>query len=183
MGNLLSWLRSLFWSQEMEIAVLGLQNAGKSSFVQVINSGTFQESMIPTVGFNMHKVQKGKVTIKIWDMGGQEKFRSMWERYCRGVQTIVFVVDASEPKGFQNANTELQQLLQQKSLEGVPLLMLFNKQDLQKALKPEECAKQFQLDELRNRQVGVVGCSCKEIFNIDKALDWIIKRAGTTKNQ
>ncbi len=28
---------SLFWSQEMEIAVLGLGNAGKSSFVHVIN--------------------------------------------------------------------------------------------------------------------------------------------------
>lgn len=33
------WCRvsSLFWSQEMEIAVLGLGNAGKSSFVHVIN--------------------------------------------------------------------------------------------------------------------------------------------------
>jgi ADP-ribosylation factor-like protein 8 len=48
----------------------------------------------------MHKVQKGKVTIKVWDLGGQKKFRGMWERYCRGVEVIVFVVDASSPDGF-----------------------------------------------------------------------------------
>ena len=45
--------------------------------------------MIPTVGFNMRKVTKGKVTIKLWDLGGQPRFRSMWERYCRGVNAIV----------------------------------------------------------------------------------------------
>lgn len=26
----------------------------------------------------------------------QPRFRSMWERYCRGVQAIVFVVDSSD---------------------------------------------------------------------------------------
>jgi GTPase SAR1 family protein len=33
--------------------------------------------MIPTVGFNMRKVTKGNVTIKVWDIGGQPRFRSM----------------------------------------------------------------------------------------------------------
>ncbi len=83
-------------AQEMEIAILGLQNAGKSTFVQVLNvstgplavgsglrpgptaagvpadarrararqTGEFQPEMIPTVGFNMHKLQKGKVTCR-----------------------------------------------------------------------------------------------------------------------
>lgn len=92
-------------------------------------SGHFSEDMIPTVGFNMRKVSKGNVTIKvlfpslvvklkqyspsvkgnnetvnrisckysvffklqIWDIGGQPRFRSMWERYCRGVNAIVWV--------------------------------------------------------------------------------------------
>lgn len=41
------------------------------------------------VGFNMRKVSKGNVTIKLWDLGGQPRFRTMWERYCRGVSAIV----------------------------------------------------------------------------------------------
>lgn len=51
--------------------------------------------MIPTVGFNMKKVTKGNVTIKLWDIGGQPRFRSMWERYCRGVNAIVYVSSSS----------------------------------------------------------------------------------------
>lgn len=42
------------------------------------------------VGFNMRKVTKGNVTIKLWDLGGQPRFRSMWERYCRAVSAIVY---------------------------------------------------------------------------------------------
>ena len=73
----------------------------------ISQTGTFEKDMIPTVGFNMAKVQKGKVTIKIWDMGGQKKFRGMWERYCRGVSVIVFVIDAADPKNFPDAAKEL----------------------------------------------------------------------------
>lgn len=54
-----------------------------------LQSGQFSEDMIPTVGFNMRKITKGNVTIKVWDIGGQPRFRSMWERYCRGVNAIV----------------------------------------------------------------------------------------------
>lgn len=39
----------------------------------------------------MRKVAKGNVTIKLWDLGGQPRFRSMWERYCRAVSAIVYV--------------------------------------------------------------------------------------------
>lgn len=77
--------RSLFFSKEMELSLIGLNKAGKTSLVNVLATGVFPQDMIPTVGFNMRKVQKGRVTIKLWDLGGQPRFRSMWERYCRGV--------------------------------------------------------------------------------------------------
>jgi ADP-ribosylation factor-like protein 8 len=62
---------SLFFKKEMELSLIGLQNAGKTSLVNVIASGAFHEDMIPTVGFNMRKVTRGAVTIKLWDLGGQ----------------------------------------------------------------------------------------------------------------
>ena len=60
-------------------------------YICFLQSGQFSEDMIPTVGFNMRKISKGNVTIKLWDIGGQPRFRSMWERYCRGVNAIVWV--------------------------------------------------------------------------------------------
>ncbi|PNX66667.1 ADP-ribosylation factor-like protein 8a-like [Trifolium pratense] len=34
--SLLNWLRSLFFKQEMELSLVGLQNAGKTSLVNSI---------------------------------------------------------------------------------------------------------------------------------------------------
>lgn len=41
------------------------------SFIQ---SGQFSEDMIPTVGFNMRKVTKGNVTIKVCDLAQLQIF-------------------------------------------------------------------------------------------------------------
>ncbi|KAJ7946167.1 putative ADP-ribosylation factor [Quillaja saponaria] len=87
----LNWLRSFFFKQEMEPSLICLQNAGKTSLVNVIATGGYIEDMIPTVGFNMRKVTKGNVIIKLWDLGGQPRFCSIWERYCRAVSAIVYV--------------------------------------------------------------------------------------------
>merc|ERR1711997_442062 len=74
-NKVLEWFKSLFWKEEMELTLVGLQHAGKTTFVNVIASGDFNEDMIPTVGFNMRKISKGNVTIKLWDIGGQPRFR------------------------------------------------------------------------------------------------------------
>ena len=67
----------------MELSLIGLQNAGKTSLVNVVATGGFHEDMIPTVGFNMRKVTKGAVTIKLWDLGGQVRLSVLcvlWHR-------------------------------------------------------------------------------------------------------
>lgn len=53
----------------MELSLIGLNAAGKTSLVNVIATGQFSEDMIPTVGFNMRKMTKGNVSIKLWDLG------------------------------------------------------------------------------------------------------------------
>uniref|UniRef100_A0A8C1XCP4 ADP-ribosylation factor-like 8Bb n=2 Tax=Cyprinus carpio TaxID=7962 RepID=A0A8C1XCP4_CYPCA len=118
--RLLDWFRSLFWKEEMELTLVGLQYSGKTTFVNVIASGQFNEDMIPTVGFNMRKVTKGNVTIKIWDIGGQPRFRSMWERYCRGVNAIVYMVDSADREKVEASRNELHNLLDKPQLQGIP---------------------------------------------------------------
>lgn len=90
--------------------------------------------MIPTVGFNMRKITKGNVTIKVWDIGGQPRFRSMWERYCRGVNAIVYMVDAADPDKIEASRNELHSLLDKPQLAGIPVLVLGNKRDMPQAL-------------------------------------------------
>lgn len=68
-GPLIRWLQATFFSKHLQIVILGLQSAGKTSLVNVISSGQFSEEMVPTVGFNMRKIQTGNVQIKMWDIG------------------------------------------------------------------------------------------------------------------
>ena len=67
--DMFSWLKNLFFSKELELSILGLQNAGKTTFVNVLANNKFDEDTIPTIGFNYRKLKKGKVEFKLWDLG------------------------------------------------------------------------------------------------------------------
>ena len=56
-----SWIKSKLWDRNLEIAIVGLSNAGKSTFTTTIATGEFDEDTIPTIGFNFKKIKKGKV--------------------------------------------------------------------------------------------------------------------------
>eukprot|EP00127_Corallochytrium_limacisporum_P004136 Clim_evm81s157 gene=Clim_evmTU81s157 len=179
--NLLDWFKSLFFNEEMELTLVGLQNSGKTTFVNVISSGQFIEDMIPTQGFNMRKISKGNVTIKLWDIGGQKRFRSMWERYCRGVNCIVYMVDAADKDKFELSKQELEALLDKPQLAGIPLLLLGNKNDIQGAATVEELTDKFELSKIQGREVCVYSISCKNQQNLDKTLQWLTQHSNKAK--
>ncbi|KAF8247550.1 P-loop containing nucleoside triphosphate hydrolase protein [Wilcoxina mikolae CBS 423.85] len=172
------WLLRLFWATEMDITMIGLQNAGKTSLLRVLAGGEFTIDSIPTVGFNMKRVQKGHVTLKCWDLGGQPRFRSMWERYCRGVNAIVFIVDSADTPSHPIAREELHSLLQKPILEGIPLLVLGNKSDLPDKIGVDELIISMNLEEITNREVSCYSISAKEETNLDAVLQWLIARAN-----
>ncbi|CAI2726690.1 unnamed protein product [Schistosoma spindalis] len=179
--RILDWIRSLFWKEEMELTLVGLQYSGKTTFVNVIASGKFDEDMIPTVGFNLRKVTKGNVTIKMWDIGGQPRFRSMWERYCRGVNAIIYMVDAADHEKLEASRNELHGLLDKPQLLGIPVLVLGNKKDLSNALAEHELITALNLGAITDREICCYSISCKEQENIDITLQWLIKHSKSNR--
>ena len=67
--KILEWIKSMFFNKELELAILGVQNAGKTTLVNVMANNKFDEDTIPTIGFNFRKLKKGKVEFKLWDLG------------------------------------------------------------------------------------------------------------------
>ena len=52
------------------VALVGNPNAGKTTLVNTIATGKFEEDTIPTIGFNHRSLKKGKIQMKLWDLGG-----------------------------------------------------------------------------------------------------------------
>lgn len=172
------WLLWLFWATEMDVTIVGLQGAGKTSLVRVLAGQEFMAETMPTVAFNRKEVKKGHVSIRCWDIGGQTKFRNMWERYCRDVNAIIFVVDAADRPSLPVAKEELHMLLAYQSLEGIPLLVLANKSDLAEKLSVDEIIEGLDLKKVVHREISCYGVSAKEETNLEAVLQWLVARSG-----
>lgn len=173
--DIFQWFRNLFFNKELELSILGLQNAGKTTFVNVLANNKFDEDTIPTIGFNYKKLKKGKVEFKLWDLGGQPRFRDSWEKYCRTANCIIYVVDSSDIGNIDVSKIQLQQLLSSSSLEGIPLLVLGNKNDLNNALSEEKLAEVMELKSIKDRTVAIYSISCKNMINIENVFKWLSK--------
>lgn len=176
-ASILQWFTSLFFSKTADIVVVGLQASGKTSFVNVIASGQWSEDVVPTVAYNFRQIKKGNVTLKIWDVAGQAKFRSTWQRYSQGTDAVIFVVDSVDREKFNSARFELHQLLGQPTLVGIPLLVLGNKNDLDGHAGVKELIASLQLDKISDRPVSCYSCSMKSQHNLDIVLKWLSERS------
>ena len=162
----------------MDITILGLQSAGKTTLARVLAGGEFTTDSLPTVGFNLKRIQRGHITLKAWDIGGQPQYRTMWERYCVSSSCIVFVVDSADREALPVAREELQALLENDSLSGIPLLVLGNKSDLKGRVGVDELIEQLGLRVVKGREVSCYGVSAKTEVNLDAVVRWLVARAG-----
>ena len=63
-----------------KIIIVGLDNAGKSSFINKLQPEEFQEEEVQaTVGFQESTFKKNNINFTVFDMSGQNKYRDLWE--------------------------------------------------------------------------------------------------------
>lgn len=44
----------------------------------------------------------------VWDMGGQDAIRQLWQHYYKNAQALIFVVDSADEERLAEARDELQ---------------------------------------------------------------------------
>ncbi|XP_055857891.1 ADP-ribosylation factor-like protein 4A [Episyrphus balteatus] len=148
-GNLLD---SLPTQGTLHVVMLGLDSAGKTTALYRLKFDQYLNT-VPTIGFNCEKIQgtvgKAKgVHFLVWDVGGQEKLRPLWRSYTRCTDGILFVVDSVDVERMEEAKMELMRTAKCPDNQGVPVLILANKQDLPGARDPKELEKFLGLHEL-----------------------------------
>ncbi|KAF6041293.1 hypothetical protein EB796_000455 [Bugula neritina] len=111
MGGQQSTFSQLFTSTYRHIVMLGLDCAGKTTVLYRMKLEQYMNT-VPTIGFNCEKVKghigKSKgVSFTIWDIGGQDKLRPLWNTYMHHTEGIIFVVDSCDCERFEEAKIEL----------------------------------------------------------------------------
>ncbi|KAI9701123.1 MAG: ADP-ribosylation factor protein 3 [Candelina mexicana] len=195
--------------EEYSVLLLGLDNAGKTTFLEQIKahfSPTHPEphlKTVPTVGQNVSTITLPELYLKIWDVGGQHSLRKLWQSYYASCHAIVFIIDSSDVgdadieklgKG-ENSGIErleecklaLESVLQNADTEGVPLLVLANKQDR------EDCVEVVRIKEGLVRKVfegekaggirdsRVLPISALTGTGVREAVEWLCSRVKWNK--
>eukprot|EP01061_Rhynchopus_euleeides_P026913 TRINITY_DN43803_c0_g1_i1.p1 TRINITY_DN43803_c0_g1~~TRINITY_DN43803_c0_g1_i1.p1 ORF type:complete len:180 (+),score=79.27 TRINITY_DN43803_c0_g1_i1:256-795(+) len=177
MGNLAGKLKELFsGTKHIELCLVGLENSGKTTILNILSSG-YPADPMPTVGLNVKSVKKEGVTMKVWDLGGQEQFRSEWSRYTNGCDVVLFVVDSSDFERIMIAQKELHTLMSDAKLHGLPLLVVLNKQDLEPHMTKEKVIEELKLEDITNNQWMVTAISAKRRQNMNEMVDWLGRHA------
>ncbi|KAF2148408.1 P-loop containing nucleoside triphosphate hydrolase protein [Myriangium duriaei CBS 260.36] len=190
--------------EEYSILLLGLDAAGKTTLLEQIKAQHSPHlhpnlKTVPTVGQNVALIDLPDMYLKIWDVGGQHSLRGLWQSYYSSCHAIVFVIDSTDigDGDIETADDEegrlaecklvLEDVLLNEETEGVPLLVLANKQDR------EDCVEVVKIKEGLVRKVfeGEKGGSVRDSrvlplsaltgTGVKEAVEWICSRVKWNK--
>mmetsp|Transcript_12406 Transcript_12406/g.18796 ORF Transcript_12406/g.18796 Transcript_12406/m.18796 type:complete len:189 (+) Transcript_12406:18-584(+) len=180
MGILDRLLRTLKRSdREVRILVLGLDNSGKTTVLRKLSAEDIQH-VTPTQGFNVKSLIQSDLKMNVWDVGGQKTIRPYWRNYFESTDALIYVIDSADRRRMEETGIELQQLLEEDKLSGVPLLIYANKQDLLSALSAAELTAGLNLHAIRDRQWIIVPCSAKTGEGLQDGIDFIVEELVET---
>ncbi|KAL4428209.1 hypothetical protein ABPG75_002298 [Micractinium tetrahymenae] len=173
MGNTFRKLfDTLFSSREMRVVMLGLDAAGKTTILYKLHIGEVL-STVPTIGFNVEKVQYKNVVFTVWDVGGQEKLRPLWRHYFNNTDALIYVVDCCDRERVGRAASEFKQIVEDPLMRHSAILVFANKQDLRNALSPAETCEALGLPQMKGRKWHVQGAIATRGEGLYEGLDWL----------
>ena len=167
MGNFFS----IFKSREARICMVGLDAAGKTTVLFKLKLNEVATT-IPTIGFNVEKVEYKNLKMTIWDIGGQDILRPLWKHYYEGSNGVIFVVDSCDDRRMELAAQELEKTMSDSFLADARLVVFANKQDLPQALSPSEIIQRLRLNNLKQKWF-VQGTSATTGQGLYEGLDWL----------
>ena len=168
-----------FSKPDVHLLIVGLDHAGKSTLLEHIKGrysrqkGLPPDQITPTIGMNLAKFKHKGTQVVLWDLGGQPKMRTLWERYYSEANTVVFVVDSTDTGRFQEAYAAFREVTSSPLLRNVPMVILANKQDLSGAATLADIAKVFlpQAHLVAHQQQRLFGISALTGQGVHEALE------------
>ncbi len=120
-----------------KICLLGDGGVGKTSLLSLLQGRTDNISTgktEPTIGLEIEDSQINGKKCTIWDLGGQKRFKTMWDDFLKNSGLAVLVCDSTE-ESVQKTKAIYDRFANRL---GSKVIAIANKQDLPGALGAEE---------------------------------------------
>ncbi|KAK3220761.1 hypothetical protein Dsin_014731 [Dipteronia sinensis] len=171
----------IFSKTEFHVLILGIDKAGKTTLLEKLKSlytnveGLPPDRIVPTVGLNIGRIEVPNSKLVFWDLGGQPGLRSIWEKYFEEAHAVVYVIDAACPSRFEDSKSALEKVLRHEDLQGAPLMILANKQDISDAVSADELAQYLDLKKLDERVYMFEAVSAVDGMGIKESVEWLLE--------
>jgi len=133
---------------EVTIMLIGCDGAGKTTLSAALAGRPLTEPPKPSSGLIPGTAKRSGSQVKLWDLGGGERTRGIWDEYYSGAHGAIFLVDAADAPRFAEARELLHQVGNKEVMRGKPMLVLANKQDKPQAVGAAELADALRVHEL-----------------------------------
>lgn len=158
----------------IKLTLLGEASVGKTSLVYRFIENKFRENYKSTLGVNLLKrdltlEEFGDVSVQIWDLGGQESFKSLRRLYLEGANGGLVIYDCTKRSSFEKLSDWINDFRTARGDE--PLILIGNKNDLNMNVKEKE-AKEF----ARANNMEFISTSAKMGTNVEDAFIGITKQ-------
>uniref|UniRef100_A0A665VWI7 Calcium release activated channel regulator 2Ab n=1 Tax=Echeneis naucrates TaxID=173247 RepID=A0A665VWI7_ECHNA len=119
-----------------KVVLVGNSSVGKTSLLRSFCEGHFHPSTIATVGIDYSvktlTLDNTQIAMQLWDTAGQERYRSITKQFFRKADGVVVMYDVTVEESFKAVHPWLINV-QEAAGEGIPILLLGNKMDMDEA--------------------------------------------------
>ncbi|XP_035528754.1 ras and EF-hand domain-containing protein homolog [Morone saxatilis] len=116
-----------------KVVLVGNSSVGKTSLLRSFCEGRFHPSTTATVGIDYSvktlTLDNMQVAMQLWDTAGQERYRSITKQFFRKADGVVVMYDVTVEESFKAVQPWLTNV-QEAAGEGIPILLLGNKMDM-----------------------------------------------------
>jgi small GTP-binding protein len=153
----------------IKIVLLGEANVGKTSLLYRWIENKFRENYKSTLGVNLLKKDMniagyGEVSAQIWDLGGQESFKSLRRLYLEGANGALLLYDVTNKESYEKLDEWIQSFKEDR--ENEPVILIGNKSDLKEKIKiTDKEANEF----AKKNNMDIITTSAKTGKNVEKS--------------
>lgn len=164
--------------KQVNLTICGLDQAGKTTLINYLIHGEFRKTM-PTSGLNREIIDLPKLSLDVYDLGGQREFRNMWSDYNERSDSLIFVVDSNDRARFGEAKKIFHKIINTQINPHIPVLILLHKCDLEDRMNIKEFIPKFGITNPDTKfQWAVFETSAVTGEGIIDAFHWLVEFLG-----